>query len=223
MKKENVYVSLKGKTKDELTDLYNFLVGSGEETLRGRGAFLDYEDEQFHYDSVNWLGSYSTGKTEVTIQQLKEMLSKEINLMGYSVLVDNEEQAKKLQEYAFKKGFRWYNYNGNVKYIDSKSFQFGLEGNMRITRCISGRHYQDENITKKAHYNDLFPEEKETPQQEIERLKARISELENELPKVGDIVYDDFHKVFRVKVSKIFYKNEISLPTEIQEQLKKYL
>lgn len=82
----------------------------------------------------------------------------EFDLMGYSVLVDNPEQARKLQEYAFKQGFVWMSGEKEVLYLGCKSFQFGVFGCKKITKTEGREHYQDEDITKKAHYNDIFGE-----------------------------------------------------------------
>lgn len=78
------------------------------------------------------------------------------DLMGYSVLVDNEEQAEKLQEIAIEQGFEWRFGGKVINVLDGRSFQFGLNGEKVITWDPSGEHYQDNFITKKAHFNDLF-------------------------------------------------------------------
>lgn len=76
--KENVYVSLIGKSREELTDLYKFLVGSGEIVYRDKYRFLGYIDLYYQYILLNnnsWCGSNSiNNKTEVTIDQLKQII-----------------------------------------------------------------------------------------------------------------------------------------------------
>lgn len=77
-----------------------------------------------------------------------------VDLMGYSVEVDNEEQARKLQEIAISQGLEW-KYGGRVlKNLDERYFLFGY-GGKKVIICSSG-HYQDKHITKKAHFDDLF-------------------------------------------------------------------
>lgn len=77
-----------------------------------------------------------------------------VNLMGYSVLVDNEEQAKKLQEIAISQGFEWEYGDKKIEHLHVRSFIFGY-GGKKVFIC-SNSHYQDEHITKKAHFNELF-------------------------------------------------------------------
>lgn len=79
-----------------------------------------------------------------------------IDLMGYSVLVDNEEQARKLQEIAFEQGFEWMYAGKKIRFLYVRSFQFGYRGEKVIMLSSKGEHYQDKHITKKAHFNDLF-------------------------------------------------------------------
>lgn len=79
-----------------------------------------------------------------------------VNLMGYSVLVDNKEQLKILQEIASEQGIEWKYDDEEIKNVDKKSFQFGYGGERIITYSSKRKHYQDKYITKKAHFNDLF-------------------------------------------------------------------
>lgn len=91
----------------------------------------------------------------------------DFDLMGYSVLVDNPEQARKLQEYAFKQGFVWMSGEKEVLYLGCKSFQFGIFGSKKITKTEGRDHYQDEGITKKAHFNDIFGETKALKKEDV--------------------------------------------------------
>lgn len=112
-----------------------------------------------------------------------------VNLMGYSVLVDNTEQARKLQEIAIKQGFEWEHGDEKIRHLDEKSFQFGYKGKKIITYYFRKNHYQDEYITKKAHFNDLF--KAETLQEKEQRLLKELEEVRKKIeeqnkPKVGD-------------------------------------
>lgn len=106
----------------------------------------------------------------------------EFDLMGYSVLVDNPEQARKLQEYAFKQGFVWMSGEKEVLYLGCKSFQFGVFGCKKITKTEGREHYQDEDITKKAHYNDIFGEtSQEKPLKKEDVYISLVGKTEEEL------------------------------------------
>lgn len=112
-----------------------------------------------------------------------------VDLMGYSVEVDNEEQARKLQEIAIEQGFKWSYGDQKIRNLDEKFFQFGYKGEKLITYNFSKKHYQDNFITKKAHFNDLSKEE--TLQEKEQRLLKELEEVRKEIeeqnkPKVGD-------------------------------------
>lgn len=82
LSKENVYINIKGKTKGELADLYNFLKSVGERQFRtALNDFLVNCSTWIAYElstSDNWVLSSNqqslSKKTEVTIEQLKELL-----------------------------------------------------------------------------------------------------------------------------------------------------
>ena len=103
--------------------------------------------------------------------------------MGYSVEVDNEEQAEKLQEIAFEQGFEWRYGVNKIQHLDERSFQFGYNIDMVITFNFNEKeHYQDYFITKTAHFNDLF-ETKFTPiamkctQEQFDAIKPKLKGL----------------------------------------------
>lgn len=132
-----------------------------------------------------------------------------VDLMGYSVLVDNEEQAEELQVIAISQGFIWRIGRNEIKLLHLKSFQFGYEGEKVITINSSGEHYQDKHITKKAHFNDLF--KKETLQKKEQRLLKELEEVRKKIkeeykPKVGDwaTIYMT-NTIFKVKESDLAY------------------
>lgn len=102
-----------------------------------------------------------------------------VDLMGYSVLVDTEEQARKLQEIAFEQGFTWSYSNEKIKHLGEKSFQFGFGGDKIITYYSSNNHYEGNFITKKAHFNDLFksnftPIAMRCTQEQFEDIKPKL-------------------------------------------------
>lgn len=196
--KENIYINLQGKSKEELTELYHFLKSIGEKQYRTslRGFLENYKNyETYNFDRTWTFGWYvnSKNKQEVTIQQLKEILqpmgNKEFDLKGYSVEVDNKEQAKQLQEYAFKQDFKWSD-GKTVCLVDKKFFNFNAFNENRIH--FDYKHFKDEYVTKEIHFNDIFKteptltEQLEKAEAEVKRLKEAIEE-ENK-PKIGDWV-----------------------------------
>ena len=80
--KENVYINLQGKSKEELTDLWEFLKENNQETYNsGIKSFLyDFYNKDTYnlgieFDKNQWIGSLNDeNKTTVTIEQLKEIL-----------------------------------------------------------------------------------------------------------------------------------------------------
>lgn len=82
--KENVYIDLRGKSKEELTELYLLLKNNNEEILINGldvfvGCYLNLKNNNynFHFYCNCWSLAYSSVdiyKQEITIQQLKEIL-----------------------------------------------------------------------------------------------------------------------------------------------------
>ncbi len=79
MKKEEIYVNLHGKTKEELTDLWEFLTSNGEIVSDTKEYFIEthlkYNNSFIALGSDNawkWWGAYN--KTEITIPQLKQII-----------------------------------------------------------------------------------------------------------------------------------------------------
>lgn len=77
--KENVYVDLQGKSKEELTELWEFLTSNGEKCYRYKEHFSETNIQYrcLHLYCGLWSGYDDDrvgGKTEVTIEQLKEIL-----------------------------------------------------------------------------------------------------------------------------------------------------
>lgn len=84
LKKEDIYISLQGKSKEELTYLYNFLESIGEDIFRNDIEWFlkystldrDYAHLSYRPDYKNWGNLKTHNKQEVTIQQLKKTLQK---------------------------------------------------------------------------------------------------------------------------------------------------
>lgn len=105
--KENVYINLQGKSEAELTDLYYFLESVGEKQYRKTlKSFLDYcRDYETYHLGNNWTLSWYSNtkeKTEVTIEQLKEILqtmeTETLQEKEHRLLEELEEVRKAIEE-----------------------------------------------------------------------------------------------------------------------------
>lgn len=92
--KENVYINLQGKSKEELTDLYDFLKINNEPIHRTKERFLEYDNYYLSFFG-KWQQMFIIhNEVEVTIEQLKkiikpmenkgEQLRKEAKERGYT-------------------------------------------------------------------------------------------------------------------------------------------
>lgn len=102
--KENVYVNLRGKTKEELTDLWEFLDNAGEKQYDDKENFIN--DNYYNILSLDedneWSLCLETSimledKKEVTIEQLKEILQPK-DLTLEQQLQKAEAEVKRLKE-----------------------------------------------------------------------------------------------------------------------------
>lgn len=155
--------------------IFDFVKGDNEWFQEHKGNIHRVWDEEIFLESCG---------AEAELLNNKNM----VDLMGYSVLVDNKEQARKLQEIAIEQGFKWEYSDEKIKYLGEESFQFGYNGKKVITYNYGGNHYQDNFITKKAHFNDLFKEEtlQEKEQRLLKELEEVRKEIEDSKVKVGD-------------------------------------
>ena len=102
LKKENIYINLQGKSKEELTDLWEFLNSNGEKCYRDKDYFIEYQSTyRTLYLYCNLWRGYDDDKiyykTEVTIQQLKEILQP-VDLTIEQQLQKAEAEVKRLKE-----------------------------------------------------------------------------------------------------------------------------
>ena len=100
--KKNIYINLQGKSKEELTDLWEFLNSNGEKCYRDKDYFIEYQSTyRTLYLYCNLWRGYDDdkvyGKTEVTIQQLKEILQP-VDLTIEQQLQKAEAEVKRLKE-----------------------------------------------------------------------------------------------------------------------------
>lgn len=134
--KENIYINLQGKSKEELTELWEFLNSAGEIVSGTKEYFIEthlkYNNSFIALVSDNtwkWWGSYN--KTEVTIDQLKQIIKPmgTFRPTAMKCTLDQFETIKpKLKEmgkigdllFAFKDDNLYLvnNYNGEKVYFD---------------------------------------------------------------------------------------------------------
>jgi anion-transporting ArsA/GET3 family ATPase len=101
--KENIYINLRGKSKEELKDIQNVLIIFNEPTFN-----KDFEEYLWHninpiylyWDGEEWISTgiyeYIKNKQEVTIKQLKEILQPMETLQEQ--LEKAEAEVKRLKE-----------------------------------------------------------------------------------------------------------------------------
>src|SRR5690606_23683455 len=109
MKKENIYINLQGKSKEELTELYWLLKNNNEKILNdGLDLFIrcylniESKDNKFHFYNAYWSCAgckEASSKQEVTIQQLKEILQPmDLTLEQRLEKAEAEAEVKRLKE-----------------------------------------------------------------------------------------------------------------------------
>lgn len=147
---------------DDKLDPFNNLIDLGEECIYFSFnkycrlfGFYGFDEEQY----------------EITYEKFMELFgnkekSVEFDLLGYSVEVDNEEQARMLQESAFKQGFRWIGVGEKILHTSKKYFQF--KG-----KTIYWENEHPDNL-KQIHFNNIF-----APKYEVTMIAEKPKEFQN--------------------------------------------
>lgn len=113
LRKEDVYIRLEGMSKDELTELYWVLKNNNEPIFRNEiEDFLLYTEDIvvfLDFDNTDWGSSdlsVERTKTEVTIQQLKEILQpmETLQQKEQRLLKELEEVRKEIEDSKIKVG-----------------------------------------------------------------------------------------------------------------------
>lgn len=180
--KENIYIDLRGKSKEELTDIQSVLIMFNEPTYR-KDFETYYNSDSYNYlefYDCEWLGSRTITETkqEVTIEQLKEILQPMETL--------EQKLRKEATERGFVNGVNFYGSQGaestkpmlindSIKFTNSYNW-FLHVNNSRL--CFNGK------------WGTLI---EETLEQQLEKAKAEVKRIEDEIeeqnkPKVGDLV-----------------------------------
>lgn len=189
--KEEVYIDLRGKSKEELTDLYWFLKNNNESLTRERlNCFIEYplECRYLSLGEKSWNGYYGLNclveKTEVTIEQLKEILQP----MGTHLLITQD-------------GFK-VNEKDNVSWVIDNRYAYELtlcEAHKKLINNPSGAYkvfkdkqnaikYHDEYLLKNTHIR--FESEEEAllyHEAEVKRLKDLIN-AKDELKRIQKLI-----------------------------------
>lgn len=213
--KENIYVDLRGKSKEELTDLYNFLKSVGEKQFRDSlndfldswriGTWIAYELTT----SNNWVLSSNehslSKKTEVTIQQLKEILQPMGKFTPIAMKCTQEqfeaiEPKLKGLKIEYITSFYYHNYLINNLWKQEKSISNIFESTKGEYNRVVHETWNEEIFLKACGI------EVESLDQQLQKAKAEVERLEKEIeenkPKVGDWVYSTS--------SLCFYEKELA-------------
>lgn len=234
MKKEYIYVDLKGKSIEELTELFYILKINKEEIYRDNlNSFVNYPKEYrlLHFDKT-WVGyddNKVEGKTEITIQQLKEILqpmeskepkSNELKALleiYYScrdkhTVINKDEIFKKHgclnSEYmsVCLKNFNLIDLKGRrSKWIASKPNKDMADDFLIFVKDYVKTKNEKQYLEIKNN-NLTLTEQLEKAEAEVKRLKEAIEESNK--PKIGDWVFVKESKaIFKVKEIDLEYMN----------------
>lgn len=233
--KEQVYINLQGKTKEELADLWNFLNKSGGNQFRetisdflyNYNGWIAYEfsDDVWQFSSSQSLN----GKTEVTIEQLKEIIkpmenkepkSNELKALleiYYScrnkhTLINKDDIFKKYDcinsEYmsVCLKEYNLINLKGRrSKWISSKPDEYMADNFLIFVKDYIKTKNKKQYLERKGNIIETsITEQLQKAEAEVKRLQSLIEE-ENK-PKIGDWCrfYDDKKTKFSIsKLNKI--------------------
>lgn len=184
--RENIYIDLRGKSKEELTDLWEFLNNAGEKQYDDKENFIN--DNYYNILSLDedneWSLCLETSimiedKKEVTIEQLKEILQP----------MDNKEQ--QLREEAKERGYTHDNFkclNKSYNRTSIESLDRWYYNELEDTLFTNTRM----NGGKAVYKNGIWADFIETLHQKEQRLLEELAEVRKEIEvnkiKVGDLV-----------------------------------
>ena len=146
--------------------------------------------------------------------EVETLQEKEFDLSMCRIIVDDAEQSKKLQELAFKQGFRWGLVDKIVTNTHKRVLYFNSE-DYRIT--FSSLDYDDSNF-KTFHFTDVF---KETLEQRLQKAEAEVKRLKEAIEdieiKIGDwVIINEEELIFKANDYDIKYLD--SKHKKIQDQ-----
>lgn len=200
--KEDVYISLRGKTKEELTDLWELLDKAGEKQFRETiNEFLDNYKEWISYEFHRniWILSSDRislrNKQEVTIEQLKEIIKPMETKFTPIAMRCTQEQFD-----AIIPKLKGLEIEDIKPFTDCKYLVNNLGGEAKVISNFRGyakicfdrevhEEWNEEIFLKACGIEtDSLEKQLQKAEAEVKRLKKEIEE-ENR-PKVGDWVKD---------------------------------
>lgn len=249
MKKEQIYINLQGKTKEELTDLWEFLKEHNEPTYnKSLINFIkdfrntEYNNNGLEFHSKQWIGSYNDeNKTEITIEQLKQII-KPMKFTPIAMKCNKEQfEAVKPKLTAYKSeigSFKELTFLCNNLYGDNNVIANIYQSCKQDYNRIVHEEWNEEIFLKACGIEvETLQEQLQKAEAEVKRLQSLIDE-ENK-PKVGDIglfwdndapkkigvlgkIYDNGKDRYKMNGSTC-WKNFEKLPEELQKELPSYL
>lgn len=169
---ENVQVDCTELTQEQINKMLSVV----DDKLDPLNSSFDLDMECIYFSFNNYcklFGFYEIDEDqyEITYEKFMELFgnkekSVEFDLLDYSVEVDNEEQARMLQESAFKQGFRWIGSGEKILHTSKKYFQF--KG-----KTIYWENEHPDNL-KRIHYNNIF-----APKYEVTMMDEKPKEFQN--------------------------------------------
>lgn len=218
--KENVYVNLQGKTKEELTDLWEFLDNAGEKQYRDTiNNFLDNYDGWIAYEFTDDVWQFSSsrslsGKNEVTIDQLKQIIKPMETKFTPIAMKCTKEQFE-----AIKPKLEGLNIILISDFCYSEYLVNKLGGSENIISNVTFDSRSDYSRTVYEEWNEeiflkacgievnSLEQQLQKAEAELRRLKEAIEE-ENK-PKVGDWVFvKEINMFYKRSIEYASYKNE---------------
>lgn len=170
--KENIYINLKGKSNDELTELYGFLKSVGEKIYV---SLLDMIDNKYwnrfeFYENVWQLSRSKSNKQEVTIQQLKEILQPMYKFTPIAMRCTQEQ---------FEAIKPKLNKNTEILY-----YRFGDFSNLHyLTNCFNGKKNNITNIELGLDSYDRTVHERWNEEIFLKACGIEVDTLEQQLKK----------------------------------------
>lgn len=201
---ENVQVDCRGLTYDQIDEMLSVV----DDKLDPLNSSFDVDKECIYFSFNKYcklFGFYGIDEEQykITYEKFMELFgnkekSVEFDLLGYSVEVDNEDQARMLQESAFKQGFRWIGGGEKILHTSKKYFQF--KG-----KTIYWKNEHPDNL-KRIHYNNIF-----APKYEVTMMDEKPKEFQNLL---NEESYKEIKPQHYSKVTDTFARMEANCTIE---------
>lgn len=225
MKKEDVYIDLRGKSKEELTEFYNFLESVGEKMYDSLEKILEYYKKWNIFSVKNdyWILSNEKYKQEVTIEQLKEILQPMETKFTPTAMKCTQEQFEAIKPKL--KGCEIKSI-GNFNVCNYLVNNLNENGNV-VSNISESLKWNHNRVVHEQWNEEIFLKacgiEVETLEQQLEKAIAEVERIEQEIEeskiKIGDWVISELNDcVFRYQYGRV--KDDLTKITD-QELIKK--